>query len=186
MAFIVSGGDVVSYAEALDVKDKDQRVFESNEIDFTDVPDTPGSLNNYLEDLLIKSTSRINQKIRASARWREYLGYAGGGYDSINNIPAFVGAKILSRKSDFTDMCSYHCLKEYILPKIADFGNPESPEVQKIQYYDDKFNDLYTELLDMMDWYDADNDGTVQDGEKQVRFRLNRRTRSRQPVTRVR
>jgi len=186
MAFIVSGGDVVSYAEALDVRDKDQRVFESNEIDFTDVPDTPGSLNNYLEDLLIKSTSRINQKIRASARWREYLGYAGGGYDSINNIPAFVGAKILSRKSDFTDMCSYHCLKEYILPKIADFGNPESPEVQKIQYYDDKFNDLYTELLDMMDWYDADDDGTVTDGEKQVRFRLNRRTRSRQPVTRVR
>ena len=36
MAFIVSGGDVVSYAEALDVRDKDQRVFESNEIDFAD------------------------------------------------------------------------------------------------------------------------------------------------------
>ena len=186
MAFIVSGGVVVSYAEALDVKDKDQRVFESNEIDFTNVPDTPGSLNNYLEDLLIKSTNRINQKIRASARWREYLGYAGGGYDSINNIPAFVGSKILSRKSDFTDMCSYYCLKEFILPKIADFGNPESPEVQKIQYYDDKFNDLFSELLDMMDWFDADDDGIVQDGEKQVRFRLNRRTRSRQPVTRVR
>ena len=186
MAFIVSGGDVVSYAEALDVRDKDQRVFESNEIDFVDVPDTPGSLNNYLEDLLIKSTSRINEKIRASARWREYLGYAGGGYDSINNLPPFVGAKILSRKSDFTDMCAYYCLKEYILPKIADFGNPESPEVQKIQYYEDKFNNLFTELMNMMDWYDSDADGTVEDGEKQVRFRLNRRSRSRQPVTRVR
>ncbi len=87
MAFIVSGGNVLSYAEALDVKDKDQRIFEANEINFTDVPDTPGSLDNYIEDLTTKSTNRINEKIRASARWREYLGYAGQGYDSINDLP---------------------------------------------------------------------------------------------------
>ena len=41
MAFITVGGSVVSYAEALDIRDKDQRVFESNEIDFTNVPDAP-------------------------------------------------------------------------------------------------------------------------------------------------
>ena len=79
MAFITVGDAVVSYAEALDVRDKDQRLFEGNEIDFTNVPDTPGSLNNYIEDLTTKSTNRINQKIRASARWREYLGYVGTG-----------------------------------------------------------------------------------------------------------
>jgi len=186
MAFILSGTNVVSYAEALDVKDKDQRLFESNELDFTNVPDAPGSLNNYLEDLTTKATNRINQKIRASARWREYLGYAGSGYDSIDNIPAFNPNLIITRKADFTDMCCYYTLKEYLLPKVADFGNPESSEVQKIQYYDDKFNELFAELLNMFDWYDSDNDGTVQDGEKMVRFSLTRRTRGRRATTRVR
>jgi len=185
MAFIISGGNVLSYAEALDVKDKDQRLFESNEIDFTDVPDAPGSLNNYIEDLTTKATDRINQKIRASARWREFLGHVGEGYD-LDNIPAFNPDRILARKSDFTDMCAYYTLKEYLLPKIADFGNPESSEVQKIQYYDDKFNELFTELLGMFDWYDNDDDGTVEDGEKMIRFSLTRRTRGRRSTVRVR
>lgn len=185
MAFITVGDTVVSYAEALDVRDKDQRLFESNEIDFTNVPDNPGSLNNYIEDLAIKSTNRINQKVRASARWREYLGYTGTGFD-INSIPAFDPSKIVGRKADFTDMCCYYVLKEYLLPKIADFGNPESPEVQKIQYYDDKFNEIFTELMNMFDWFDEDDDGSVEDGEKMVRFSLTRRTRGRRSTTRVR
>ena len=81
MAFITSGGTVLAYAEAVDVRDKDQRLFEQNEVNFTDVPDAPGSLSNYIEDLTQKSTARINQKIRASAQWREYLGFVGNGYD---------------------------------------------------------------------------------------------------------
>ena len=158
---------------------------DENEIDFTNVPDTPGTLNNYIEDLTTKSTNRINQKIRASARWREYLGYIGSGYD-INSIPAFNPTKIVDRKADFTDMCCYYTLKEYLLPKIADFGNPESPEVQKIQYYDDKFNELFSELMNMFDWFDNNQDGTVEDGEKMIRFSLTRRTRGRRATTRVR
>lgn len=186
MAFILSGtGAVLAYAEAVDVRDKDQRLFEQNEVDFTNVPDAPGNLNNYIEDLTQKSTARINQKIRASAQWREYLGLASG-YADINSIPDFDPDKIVSRKSDFTDMCCYHTLKEYLLPKIADFGNPESAEVQKIQYYENKFNDLFTELLAMMDWYDDDGDGTVEDGEKRTRFELPRRTRGRRSVSWVR
>lgn len=186
MAFIISGGNVVSYAEALDVKDKDQRLFEANEFNFTDVPDAPGTLNNYIEDLTQKSTARINQKIRASAEWRQYLGFAGAGYDSINDIPAFDPNRIASRQSDFTDMCCYYAMKEYLLPKVADFGNPESAEVQKIEYYSKKFDDLFTELLSMFDWYDSDGDGTIEEGEKMVRFSLNRRTRARRNITRVR
>lgn len=186
MAFVIVGGSVVSYAEALDIKDKDQRVFESNEINFSDVPDAPGSLDEYLEDLAIKATARINQKIRASSKWREYLNYAGEGYNTINNIPAFNANRILSRKSDFTDMCSYYVLKEYLLPKVADFGNPESPEVQKIKYYETKFTDLFTELTSMWDWYDSDGDGTVETGEKLVTFSNTRRTRGRRNTVRVR
>jgi len=187
MAFITDGGgNVISYAEALDVRDKDQRVFEANEIDFTNVPDIPGSLDNYIEDLTQKSTNRINQKIRASARWREYLDYTGVGIDDFNSIPPIDMDLIISRKPDFTDMCCYYTLKEYLLPKIADFGNPESPEVQKIQYYDNKFNDLFTELLDILDWYDQDNSGASDSDEKMLKFRLNRRTRGLKNVTRVR
>jgi hypothetical protein len=113
------------------------------------------------------------------------LGYTGTGFD-INSIPEFDPSNIVGRKADFTDMCCYYVLKEYLLPKIADFGNPESPEVQKIQYYDDKFNELFTELMNMFDWYDSDDDGSVEDGEKMVRFSLTRRTRGRRSTTRVR
>ena len=186
MAFIVIGGNVTSYAEADDLKDKDQRVFESNEINFADAPDAPGTLDEYLEDLTTKATNRINEKIRASARWREYLSYAGIGFDNINNIPAFDPNKIKSRKADFTDMCCYYTLKEYLLPKVAEFGDPESPEVQKIKYYDAKFNDLFEELTSIMDYYDSDGDGTVESGEKMVRFSATRRSRGRRNIVRVR
>jgi len=186
MAFITVGGNVVSYAEALDVKDKDQRLFEANEIDFTNVPDAPGSLDAYLEDLNTKSTARINQKIRASAEWREYCNYAGISYSNLNELPVFNPNRIVTRKSDFTDMCVYYTMKEYLLPKVADWGNPESPEVQKIKYYENKFTDLFSELLHMMDWYDRDGDGTVNADEKRITFKPSRRTRGRRSTVQVR
>jgi len=186
MAFISSGGNVVSYAEASDVRDKDQRIFEANEFTLTNLPDAPPTLNDYIEDLTTKSTARINQKIRASAKWRAYLGYAGAGYDSINDIPAFNPNLILARRSDFTDMCCYYTLKEYLLPRVADFGNPESAEVMKIEYYEKKFQDLFEELLGMMDWYDSDASGALSNDEKMVTFSLTRRTRGRRNVVKVR
>ena len=186
MAFILDGGgNVLAYAEALDVRDKDQRLFEANEFDFTNVPDTPGSLDNYIEDLTTKSTARINEKIRASANWREYLSYMGVNLTS-GTIPAFEPNNIKSRKADFTDMCSYYALKEYLLPKVADFGNPESPEVQKITYYENKFENLFTELTSMWDWYSQDGDATVEADEKFIRFSRSRRTRGKSNVVRVR
>jgi hypothetical protein len=185
MAFVISGGNVISYAEANDLRDKDQRLFEANEFTLANLPDAPPTLNDYIEDLNIKATARINQKIRASSQWRDYLGYVGADYD-INNIPAFNANLILARKSDFTDMCAYYTLKEYLIPRVADFGNPESAEVQKIQYYESKFNDLFTELLGMMDWYDYDASGALDDGDKLIRVSLNRRTRGRKNVVRVR
>lgn len=185
MAFIVSGGNVVSYAEAADVRDKDQRLFEANEFTLANLPDAPPTLNDYIEDLTTKATARINQKIRASSQWREYLGYVGADY-SINDIPVFNANLILARKSDFTDMCAYYALKEYLLPRVADFGNPESAEVQKIEYYSRKFEDLFTELLAMMDWYDYNESGSLTDDDKVLRTSLTRRTRSRRSVVRVR
>lgn len=185
MAFIISGGNVVSYAEANDVRDKDQRLFEANEFTLANLPDAPPTLNDYIEDLTTKATARINQKIRASSQWRDYLGFVGATYD-INNIPAFNPNLILARRSDFTDMCTYYTLKEYLLPRVADFGNPESAEVQKIEYYSRKFDDLFTELLAMLDWYDYDSSGALDDSDRLVRVSLTRRTRGRKNVVRVR
>ncbi len=51
---------------------------------------------------------------------------------------------------------------------------------------DDKFNELFSELMNMLDWFDDDDDGTVEDGEKMIRFSLTRRTRGRRATTRVR
>ncbi len=83
-------------------------------------------------------------------------------------------------------MTVYYCIKEYIAPLIAEFGNEESPEVAKITYYDAKFNDIFKELLSVADWYDADGDGTVETDEKLTTFVRTRRSRSKNTIVVVR
>ena len=64
MAFITDGGgDVVSFAEYTDVVQKDQRIFESNNLK---IPAESGflSVQDYVEDMLTKSTDRILLKIK--------------------------------------------------------------------------------------------------------------------------
>lgn len=185
MAFIVIGSNVVSYAEYTDVLQTDQRLFEANELKvpaesgFADVPD-------FVEGLLRRSTDRINTKIKASAWWKGYLAYTGTTVSNPALLPDFNPNRIVGRKQAFTDMCVAYALKEMILPLIADFGNETSPEVQKIKFYDAKFNDLFNELLAMADWYDADGDGTVEDAEKVYTFARMRRSRRRVAITKVR
>lgn len=181
MAFYIINGNVLGYCDDLDIQDTDQRLFEANEVLFNNAPGNPADLNDYLDDLAVKATNRINQKIRSSEAWRQYLLNTGQTYDEMN-IPALDPNKIAGRQSDFTDMCVYYVFKEFLLPKIADFGNPESPELQKINYYDKKFNDLFTELTSMWDWYDADGDGIVEESERLIRTQKTRRSRSRRSV----
>ena len=185
MAFITVAGSVTSYAEYTDVVQKDQRLLESNELvvpaesGFTDTTD-------FIEDLLTKSTDRINLKIKASDWWRNYLNYTGTNVNDISQTPDFNPNRIKSRKQDFTDACVYYCFYNYLLPLIADFGNEESNEVQKIKYYEAKFNDIMRELLAMADWYDADGDGTVNADEKLWSYTPVRRSRRRSTVVKVR
>tara|TARA_R110002020_G_scaffold77940_1_gene196427 strand:- start:1162 stop:1407 length:246 start_codon:yes stop_codon:yes gene_type:complete len=77
----------------------------------------------------------------------------------------------------------------YLLPLIADFSadgtGDESAEVQKMKYYEDKFQGLFNELIALADWYDADNDGTVEDSEKVWTNQTVRRSRRRSTVVRV-
>jgi len=184
MAFITVSGQVVSFADYQDVLDIDQRLFDTNEIQFSNTPRSPTSLNEYLEDLAMKSTTRIKEKIRASAQWRMYTSRVGNNVGT-NALPEFNTNYVKLRQADFTDLTVYYLLKEFLLPKIADFGNPNSPEVQKIEFYDTKFSQRLDELLTIIDWYDNDGDGTIGEGEREIRFRPLRRSRGRHNTARI-
>lgn len=190
MAFLTDGGgNVISFAEYTDVVQKDQRIFEANNIK---IPAESGfvDVTDFVEDMLKKSTQRILLKIKASSWWQQYNYYVGNTFDQNNrpNVnPSLIDpGNALGRRQQFTDMCVYYCFAQYLFPLIAEFGNEDSPEVAKITYYDAKFNDIFNELIAIADWYDADGDGTVEDSEKAVTLQRTRRTRSRSSVVQVR
>jgi len=191
MAFITDGGgNVISFAEYTDVLQKDQRLLEANEIQ---VPAESGFADKteFIEDMLSKSTSRILLKIKASTWWQAYNSYVGNIINDLNNLPN-VNANLidpsnkLGRQQQFTDMCVYYCLAQYLLPLIADFGNEENSTFAKINYYDAKFTDIYNELISIADWYDYDNSGTVDADEKAITYFQTRRTRRRSSVVKIR
>jgi hypothetical protein len=164
MAFITIGGNVIAFAEYSDVTDTDQRLFEANE---------GISSETMVEDLTEKATARILQLIRNTAWWRRYyLVEANEAQRQATNtrstpdVPLPNANLILARKADFTDLCVYFTLYEYLLPKVADFSSQENAEVQKIGVYRTKFDKLFLELIEDGTWYDFDNSGTVTALEK--------------------
>jgi len=182
MAFVTNAsGNVIAFSDSFDVRDIEQRVFEANEINFSDAASPAfNNLNEYIDSLCEKSMARILLKFKASSWWRTYTGVGP------SNLPDLDPDKIKARQQDFTDMSVFYVLKEYILPKAADFGIEESAEVAKIKYYSDKFEDMFQELIAVADWYDKDGDGTVQEDEELTTFRMTRRTRGKKFVTRIR
>lgn len=187
MAFITDGSDnVISFAEFTDLVQKDQRLFEANELK---IPAESGfaDTTEFMEDILEKSTDRILTKIKASTWWQAYVNYVGGTFNDLHNLPDVNANNIKSRQQDFTDMCVFYAFAEYILPLLADFSEEAvSSEVQKIQYYKNKFDDRFEEVIRLADWYDYDGDGTVEDSEKVYSYSQNRRTRRRLNIVRVR
>jgi|TARA_B110000285_G_C14930515_1_gene517107 hypothetical protein len=157
MAFIIESGNTLSFAEYDDVYNRDQRLFENNE----------GLTDDIIEDILVRSTERILTQLRASEWWKSYyLDRSSVGITSSADIPSLDAGKIKARLNDFTDLCVYTALAEYILPKVADFGNEDNAERQKIGYYNNKSESLFGELITAGDWYDFDNDGTISSDEK--------------------
>ena len=157
MAFIVENSTTISFAEYQDVKDKDQRLFDNNE----------GLTDTVIETNLIRATERILTKIRSSQWWREYyLRQSNTSISSVADIPAVDPDKILGRQADFTDLCVFTALGDFILPGIADFGNEDNAERQKMSYYANKAEGLFAELITAGDWYDFDGDSTVESTEK--------------------
>jgi hypothetical protein len=158
MAFITESGTVTSFAEFQDVVNKDQRLFEANE----------GLSDDIVDQQLIRATERILSKIRSSPWWRSYYVTRDTAtvYNTAADIPAVNPDRIKARLNDFTDLCVYVALGELILPSIADFGNEDNAERQKMGYYTNKAETLFGELITNGDWYDFDNSGTISSAEK--------------------
>jgi hypothetical protein len=158
MAFIEEAGTVVSFAEFQDVVNKDQRLFEANE----------GLSDDIVEQQLIRATERILSKLRSSSWWRSYYIRRDStiNYTTVADIPAVNPDRIKSRLNDFTDLCVFTALSEFILPSIADFGNEDNAERQKMGYYAQKADALFGELITNGDWYDFDDDGTITADER--------------------
>ena len=158
MPFISDGQNIISFAEYQDVIDADQRLFEANE----------GLTDDIIDALLIRSTERVLTLIRASDWWRDlYLKKtANPVLHSAADVPLVDINKIIGRQNDFTDLCVYYVLWNYVLPKIADFSREDNAERAKIGFYQNKFQFLFDELINAGDWYDISDDGIVQSNEK--------------------
>lgn len=158
MAFVTENNTVVSFAEFQDVVDRDQRLFEANE----------GLSSDQIDQLLIRATERILTRLRSTDWWRTYYVRRDNStvYNTVADIPAVDPDRIIARQNDFTDLCVFSALSDFILPSIADFGNEDNAERQKMAYYTQKSDALFGELITAGDWYDFDDDGTVQSTEK--------------------
>lgn len=159
VAFITNGTTTISFAEYSDVESADQRLFEANE----------GLTDDVVEDALIRATERILTLFRATDWWQSYYvsRAANATYQTSADIPALDINKIQARQNDFTDLCVYYALYDYLLPKIADFSREDSAERAKIGFYQGKFDRLFGELITAGDWYNFDGSGSITSAEKQ-------------------
>lgn len=158
MAFIIENDTVVSFAEYSDVVATDQRLFDGNE----------GLTDEVVETALERSTTKILDKIRTTDWWRDYYVTRDSSlsYTTRADIPQIDPDKIQARQADFTELCVYWALSEYILPQIADFGDDADSDRAKMGYYQNKTESLFAELIHAGDWYDFDDDSTIQSDEK--------------------
>ena len=170
MAFIkAKDGSVTSFAEYSDAISRDIRIFELNEslLDDEDV----------INELLVRSTERILTKLRATEWWRQYFTLRSNAeIRTVADIPALNPTYIKDRQNDFTDLCVYTALAEFIIPKVADFGKEDNSELIKMKYYADKAIAMFEELVTAGDWYDFDGSGLTS-YDKQPSFKYVRLVR---------
>jgi hypothetical protein len=162
MAFIQFGNQFISFATSDDLYALDARLFEQNE----------GLDDNYIQDQLIRSTTRILELLRSTDWWRSYYiarntGAGATVIHTVADVPPLDPTNILARQDDFTDLCCYYAMYNYILPYIADFSNEDSAERRKMGYYQQKYDLLFGELIVAGDWYDFDDSATIDSADKQ-------------------
>ena len=157
MAFNIVTGNFVSFAVYSEVTARDQRFFESNE----------GFTEAQVNDLLAQGSQRILTQIRNTDWWRQYqFGLDTSLERDVRLLPAVNALKIKAREQEFKDLNIYFTLSEYLLPRVADFGNETDSNLQKIKFYRDQFDALFKEVIEAGDWYDFDGDATIERTEK--------------------
>lgn len=157
MAFYFSYQTFVSFATYDDLIQRDQRILEANE----------GLTQPEIDEYLRQASQRMLTQIRNTGWWNLAWNKIN---PALNNdprvLPVVNPSLIRAREQEFKDLNIYFALYEYIYPSVADFGNPESAEVAKIKFFQDQYNRLFDELIQSGDWYDFDNDKTIQTSEK--------------------
>ena len=118
MAFQRDGSNnVIAFAEAEDVRNLDQRFFESNEIKFDDSGTAATTLNEYLDILCERATDRITTKMQASPEWNTYTGAMN--ISSTGILPEVNKNLIIDNLQDWTDMCVFRmCSKNTCILKL--------------------------------------------------------------------
>ena len=165
MAFIRVSGNVVSFCEFTDVKNRDVRIFEANEIldddGLVDDDDAWGE----------RATQKILYEIKDTDWWQAYFINQDNGQTDIStagliDVPLPSANKFEGRTQDWIDLCVYKVLYEYMLPYVADYSNEDSAEVRKIGVYREKYQVLFRQLINAGDWYNFDGSGAITNAEK--------------------
>lgn len=153
MAFNYNGSTFVSFAVYADVVQRDSRLFEANEV----INDS-----TLVNNLLALSSQRLLTKIKNTDWWQEYNFKRDSSLQrDLRRVPDVNPDKIDGMQQEFKDLNIYHSLSEYILPRVADFGNETSAEVIKIKHYSDQFEVLFKEIIEAGSWYDYSGDNTI-------------------------
>lgn len=157
MAFYIVNNNFISFAIYEDLIQRDQRLFEANE----------GITSEDVDVVLSQSSQRILTQIRNTDWWKEYQFSMNSSLNrDMRLLPQVNPLRIINREQEFKDLNIYFALSEYLYPKVADFGNETSAEVQKIKFYKDAYAALFKEVIESGDWYDFDADGTVETDER--------------------
>lgn len=161
MTFYYNNQTFQSFAVYADVSARDTRFFEANE----------GMTEQVVNPLLAQASQRILSQVKNTDWWKEYQFDRNVNLkDDLRLLPDVNPNNIKGKLQEFTDLNIYFALAEYLLPKVADFGNETSAEVVKIKFYVDAYNKLFKEVIESGDWYDFDADGTVETTEKSPTF----------------
>jgi hypothetical protein len=166
MAFILGpGNQVVSFCEYSDVTDRDTRLFEANEV----IADS-GLVDNE-DGYGDRATEKILYEIKNTTWWQSYFLVKDQGATNVStlstiDVPVPNATKFIARQQDWTDLCVYKVLYEYLLPKVADFSNEDNAEYKKLGFYREKYQNLFRQLIDAGDWYDFDGSGAITNQEK--------------------
>lgn len=158
MAFYFSYQTFVSFATYDDLVQRDQRILEANE----------GLTQAEIDEYLKQASQRILTQIRNTDWWQDYVFDRNTSLNrNLRLLPSVNPSYILAREQEFKDLNIYFALAEYIYPSVADFGNPESAEVAKINFFRDQYNILFKDLIQAGDWYDFDGDSAIETTEKE-------------------